>query len=107
MIVKVAVACDGLAIAPYFAQSTSYTVYTVKDGRVMESRNLPVFDRSGSQLPTLLDSIGVGTFIAGGIDNGTVSALHSSDIDVVSDAAGDPLSAVRGYLSNVLCAVED
>ncbi len=43
---RVAVACDGLVVAPYFVQTTSYMIYNVERGIIVGSNNLPALDKA-------------------------------------------------------------
>lgn len=104
---KVAVACDGLVVAPYFVQTTSYQIYTVERGVIVGSNNLPALDQSISQLADLLKDIGIDAFIVGRIDADMAAILRTSGAELVTDAKDDPLVAAREYLSGVFAAVVD
>ena len=92
---RVAVACDGLVVAPYFVQTTSYMIYNVERGIIV------------GQLVELIKTIGIDAFIVGRIDNETAVALRTSGTDLVTNAKDDPLLAAQGYLSSVFTAVAD
>lgn len=104
---RIAVACDGLVIAPYFVQCTGYMVYTVQYGRVVESRNLPALDQPISLLANVLLSLEIDTLIVGRIDEEMAAMLSSAGLEVVANAQDDPLVAVQDYLSRIFSAVED
>ena len=104
---RVAVACDGLVVAPYFVQTTSYMIYNVERGIIVGSNNLPALDKAVGQLVELIKTIGIDAFIVGRIDNETAVALRASGADLVTNAKDDPLLAAQGYLSSVFTAVAD
>lgn len=103
---KIAVACDGLTISPYFVQTTSYTVYNVERGVIVGSNNLPALDQTISQLAVFLRSIGVDAFIVGRIDADMADVLRTSGAELIVDAQDDPLIAAKEYLSRIFTAVE-
>ncbi len=96
----IAVACDGLAIAPAFVQCSSYMCYEVAEGQPIGCRNIPAFDQPPEKLPEFFDAIDADTVIVGCIDGDIAANLEAHDVKVVSDKLGDPLSAVREYLSD-------
>ena len=104
---RVAVACDGLVVAPYFVQTTSYMIYNVERGIIVGSNNLPALDQAIGQLIELIKSIGIDAFIVGRIDNDMAAALRASGADLVTDAKDDPLLAAQSYLSSIFTAVVD
>lgn len=104
---RVAVACDGLVVAPYFAQCRSYMIYAIERGKVVGSRNLPAFDQSVGGIAKLLQDLEVDALIVGRIDAEKASGLRSSGVDLVTDAQDDPLLAVRDYLASIFSLVED
>ena len=104
---KVAVACDGLVVAPYFVQSTSFMIYTVRYGVVVDSRNFIAIDQPIKQLAELLRSLGVDTVIVGRIDANKAAALEAAGLEVIRNAADDPLIAVREYLTSILVTIEE
>ena len=103
---NIAVACDGLVIAPYFVQCNGYMVYSVDRGVVVDSRNLPVFDRSVHRAVNLFQSIGIDVLIVGRIDSEMASVIRSSGIELVEGAQDDPLVATREFISNLFLAAE-
>ena len=104
---KIAVACDGLVVAPYFVQTTSYQIYTVERGVIVSANNLPALDQTISQLADLLKSIGIDVFIVGRVDSDMAATLRTSGAELVTDAKDDPLVAAREYISNAFAVVAD
>ena len=104
---KIAVACDGLVVAPYFVQCTSYTIYTVKLGRIVDSRNLVAFDQTLRQLGEMLHSLDIDVLIVGRIEPDVQAFLASFGLEIVPNAEDDPLVSAREYLTSIFSAVED
>ena len=104
---RIAVACDGLCVAPYFVQTTSYAIYSVEHGTFVSSINMPALDQTISQLAELLKQLEIDAFIVGKIDSDMASTLRTSGADLVTDAKDDPLMAAREYLSSIFFADED
>jgi len=104
---RIAVACDGLVVAPYFVQSRSYMIYFVELGRIVGSRNLPIFDKPIFKLVDFLKSLEIDVLIVGRIENDIAAMLRSSGVELVTYAKDDPLVAVQEYLASVFSAVED
>lgn len=104
---RIAVACDGLCVAPYFVQTTSYAIYSVEHGTFVGSNNMPALDQTIPQLAQLLKQLDIDAFIVGKIDSEMASTLRTSGADLVTDAKDDPLMAAREYISSVFFAGAD
>ena len=98
---KIAVACDGLSVAPLFLKCTSYMCYTVERGVIVDSRNLPAFDQPIEAAANVLRSLGVDVLIMGRIDPDAKERLGASGATLVTGAKGDPLQAARSYLASM------
>lgn len=94
----IAVACDGLTIAPAFVTCSSYMCYDVSTGSPMNCRNIPAADQPLQNLPIFLDSIGADVLICGQIDREVAALVEAHGVEVVSGRRGDPLTAVEDYL---------
>jgi predicted Fe-Mo cluster-binding NifX family protein len=105
--VVIAVSCDGLNIAPYFTQTTSYMVYTVERGIIKESKNLPAPGLTEAELFDLLHAIDANTLIVGHIDCNLASHMCHQGIEVIADAEGAALDVAKAYLSKTLTGVLD
>ncbi len=103
----VAVSCSGLNVAPYFTQTSSYMVYTVERGVIVDSRNLPAIGKSTDELIGLLHAINVDTLIAGKIECSLCGSLCHDGIEVIADAEGDALTVMKAYLTETLTGVID
>lgn len=110
---KVAVACDGMNVAPYFAQCTSFMCYDIQRGIVVNSQNMPLNDQPAINSLDLLKAMGIDTLIVGRIEYEFASKLCHSDIEVVAGAEGSAVDVMHAYLTKTLsgvsepCSIED
>ncbi len=103
----IAVSCDGLEIAPFFTQTTSFMVYTVERGIITKCKNLPAPGLNEDELFDLLHAINADTLIVGRIDCKLASHMCKQGIEVIADAAGTALDVAKAYLSKSLTGVLD
>ena len=104
---KIAVACAGLNVAPYFSQCSNYMCYTVDRGIIVGSQNMPALDQPLEQLIELLRTIGMDTLIVGRIEYDMASKLCISGIEVVAGAEGTALDVAKAYVNRTLSGVSD
>lgn len=104
---KVAVACDGLNVAPYFAQCTSYMCYTVERGIITGSANVPITDNPAMKPLEFLKALGADTVIVGLIEYDLASNLCHHNIEVIAGAEGPAADVVRAYVSRTLSGVSE
>lgn len=103
----VAISCSGLSVAPYFTQTSSFMVYTVERGIIVDSRNLPAIGETTKELIDLLRAIEVDTLIAGRIECDLCGLLCRDGIEVIADAEGEALDVMKAYLTETLTGVID
>ena len=104
---KIAVACNGLDVAPFFSQCSNYMCYTVDRGIIVGCQNMPALDQPLEQLIELLRAIGMDTLIVGRIEYDMASSLCISGIEVVAGAEGEALDVARAYVARTLSGVSD
>jgi len=104
---KIAVACAGMEIAPYFTQCTNYMCYVVERGIIKSSRNIPALDQPIESLVEMLQSIEMDTIIVGLIEYDIAAVLCHSGIEVVAGAQGEALDVVRAYVSKTLSGISE
>ena len=68
VLMRIAVASEGLEVAPRFRQCASYMCYRVERGIIVECQNLPNPGLAAPKLVALLVEMGVDTLIVGAID---------------------------------------
>lgn len=94
----IAVACDGLAIAPAFVRASSYMCYDIVAGSPARCRNIPAADRPLGRFPQFLASLGAEILVTGAIEADVRGYLEGCGIEVVDGCSGDPLDAVQRIL---------
>lgn len=110
---KIAVACDGLNVAQFFSQTTSYMCYDVVKGIIVDCKNMMAFDQPLDKLVELLQSLEIDTLIVGRIEYDIASSFCRSGIEIVAGAEGESLEVAKSYLSKTLsgiiepCSIEE
>lgn len=94
----VAVACDGLTIAPAFVMCSSYMCYKIAAGSPAGCRNVPAADQPLDHLPRFLAALGADILVTGVIDADIKEYLEGCGIEVADGRSGDPLAAVEDLL---------
>lgn len=104
-IVRIAVACAGLEVAPYFAQRTNYMCYDVERGIIEDGKNVPALEKGAMSLTDFLQTLEVDTIIVGRIEYDIASSLCRTGVEVVAGAEGEALEVARAYISKTLSGV--
>lgn len=104
---RIAVASDGLEVAPYFASTTSFMCYTVTRGIITECQNMPNPALPLEQLVELFLELGIDVLIVGRIEYNIANRLCRAGIEVVAGANGNAADVARGYLTKTLTGVEE
>ena len=111
---RIAVASDGLEVAPYFASTTSFMCYTVTRGIITECQNMPNPALPLEQLVELFLELGIDVLIVGRIEYNIANRLCRAGIEVVAGANGNaatiPLTAAstsRGEQPRIACHRRD
>ena len=102
---RIAVASNGLDIAPHFAQCLNLNYYTTRSYEIAESQNIPAQGCSGDEYAQLMDKIGVDTLICDGIAPDVKSAFEAHGIGVVTQAKGNALKAAEAYAASRAAAL--
>ena len=76
VLMRIAVASEGLEVAPRFRQCASYMCYRVDRGIIVECQNLPNPGLAAPKLVALLVEMGVDTLIVCGCDT-NICVLHT------------------------------
>lgn len=99
---RIAVASEGLGVAPYFRHCASFTCYKIECGIIVECQNMPNPHREPAQLAAVLRELGVSALITGTIERNAVDALRAVDIEVVANQTGSARDAAEAYLADTL-----
>ncbi len=99
---KIAVTYQNGQIFQHFGHTEQFKIYTVEDGKIINSE---VVDTNGSghgALAGLLSALGVDALICGGIGGGAQMALAEAGIKLYGGADGSCDAAVEALLSGAL-----
>ena len=99
---KIAVACDGLAIAPQAASCTSFTCYTINAGIIAGCSNVPNLGLTPRERAQFLSEMGVSALIARHFSPEGIEALVSAGIEPIDTRCATPRDAVDAYLRDTL-----
>ena len=107
VLMRIAVASEGLEVAPRFRQCASYMCYRVDRGIIVECQNLPNPGLAAPKLVALLVEIGVDTLIVGAIDYDVANVFCHAGIEVIAGAHGSAREVVQAYLTRTLTGVDE
>lgn len=102
----IAVASEGLDVAPLFRSTTSFMCYTVTKGVITECQNMPNPALPIDQLVGLFKDLGIDVLIVGRIEYEFADRFCHAGIEVVAGAKGNASDVSRGYLTQTLTGVE-
>lgn len=103
---KIAVASEGLRVAPLFRSTVSFMCYTVEKGIITECQNMPNPKLSIDDLVALFGELGIDVLIVGRIEYEFANRLCRAGIEVVAGANGNAADVAREYLTKTLTGVE-
>lgn len=103
---RIAVACDGLAIAPQAAACTSFACYTVDNGVITGCSNVPNMGLTAQESLDILRQMGINVLIARAFTAEARSALSESSIDQIISEAPTPREAADAYVHATLMGDE-
>ena len=95
----IAVTTEDGQVFQHFGHSSEFTLYTIRDGAVVDKRVLPTNGTGHSALAVLLGEEKVNALICGGIGGGAINALGERGILVLPGAMGDADAAVEQYIT--------
>ena len=107
VLMRIAVASEGLEVAPRFRQCASYMCYRVDRGIIVECQNLPNPGLAAPKLVALLVEMGVDTLIVGAIDYDVANVFCHAGIEVIAGAHGSAREVVQAYLTRTLTGVDE
>jgi len=85
----------------HFGHCAYYTLFTVKDGKVVEKKRLESPQGCGckSGIAPVLHEMGVEVMLAGSMGDGAKNVLQKNQIKVVRGCSGDVEKLVNDYLA--------
>lgn len=99
---KIAVASEGKTVAQHFGHCDGFNVFTVQEGKVIESKFLQNPGHRPGFLPNFLNDMGVNVIISGGMGGGAIEIFNEKGIQVITGATGDAEDSVNRFLSGNL-----
>ena len=101
---RIAVACQGLDVAPRFARSSSFMCYRVDRGMFADCQNMPNLSFPPAQL---LKDLDVSVMIVDRIDPTSETALKAAGIEVQTGYTGTASAAARTYIGRTLSGTHE
>lgn len=91
---KIAVAATGRNVSEHFGHCETFLIY---DSLSAETSVVPNPGHKPGFLPNFLGDMGVNVIIAGGMGGGAIEIFNARNIQVVTGAQGDAISAAKAY----------
>jgi len=104
---KIAVASEGLEVAPYFEGCTNYNCFTIENGTITNYRNLPNQAFPDGKAVAVLSGLGIDTIIVGRISKRSMDFLKGQDFTVFPGALGGAKEAVEAYITTTFMACDE
>lgn len=104
---RIAIACEGLRVAPRYEYCESYMCYTVDHGIIVDGQNMPSPGVNYHEIAATLYEIGVRVLIVGMIDESIANLYCEQGIEVIAGARGDARHVVDQYLTDELIGVDE
>lgn len=104
---RIAVACEGLGVAPRYEFCESYMCYTVDHGVIVDGQNMPSPGVDYRQVASILKELDVRVLIVGSIDPAIADLYCNCDIDVIAGAFGNARRVVERYLTDELIGIDE
>ena len=104
---RIAVACQGLDVAPRFARSSSFMCYRVDRGMFADCQNMPNLSFPPAQLAQVLNDLDVIVMIVDRIDPTSETALKAAGIEVQTGYTGTASAAARTYIGRTLSGTHE
>lgn len=103
---KIAVACDGLEVAPQASRCSSFACYTVTNGIISGCSNVPNMGITLKECVDTLVQMNINVLIAGMLSDDLGRELEAAGIEYVLSSASLPSEAAQSYLHRTLLGEE-
>lgn len=100
--IKLAIACDGDSVSPHFGRCEKYVLVLIKDGEIVEKREILNPGHRPGFLPGFLKAQGVNVVIAGGIGAKARELLQHYGISCILGVTGIVDEVIDSYLKGTL-----
>ncbi|MCH4183904.1 MAG: hypothetical protein LKF61_00255 [Eggerthellaceae bacterium] len=95
---RIAVASEGLDVAPQFAQCANFNYFTTKSFEIVDSQNIPFRSCTIDDCVRLFKTIGTDAIICDSISTVSQRILTDQGFEVVQQAHGNALQAAQRYI---------
>ena len=97
---KIAIPTREGLIDNHFGHCDHYTIYTVEDGKIIESQTLPSPQGCGckSNIASVLEQMGVTVMLAGSMGEGAKNKLEGHNIRVIRGCSGAVEAVAESFL---------
>lgn len=99
---RIAVTYDDGLVFQHFGHTEAFKVYTVEDGKVVDSQVVSSDGQGHGALAGLLSDKAIDALVCGGIGMGAVNALSDYGIRVYAGVSGNADEAVERLLAGTL-----
>lgn len=99
---KIAVTYENGQVFQHFGHTQQFKVYTVEDGKIVDSRVCGTDGRGHGALATVLRELNADVLICGGIGGGAQAALNNAGIQFFGGVQGDADAAVQAWIDGTL-----
>ncbi len=103
---RIAVASQGLDVAPWFLHCSSYMCYRVEKGLITDCHNMPNLSMSSQQTAHLMHDLGITVVLANNLEGSAKQALQEAGIETVEGMNGTASAAARQYVTRTLTGTE-
>ncbi len=103
---RIAVASQGLDVAPWFLHCSSYMCYRVERGMITDCHNMPNLSMSSEQTAHLMHDLGITVVISNNLEGSAKRALEAEGIETVEGMSGTASAVARQYVTNTLAGTE-
>lgn len=104
---RIAVACDGLSVAPHAAGCASFTCYSVNHGIISGCCNVPNMGITIFESVETLKQMDTDVLIAGSFDDELIAVLAGAGIEPVALGLPSPKEVAEAYLHATLMGETD
>lgn len=99
---KIAIATEGKSVSQHFGHCEGYTIYEVKDDKVINNKFVLNPGHRPGFLPVFLKEKEVNVIISGGMGASAQQLFNDNKIKVVVGASGNCDDVIQSYLSGEL-----
>lgn len=99
---KIAVASEGKFVTEHFGHCENFSIFDVKDGRILSFESLPNPGHRPGFLPNWLHERGANVIISGGMGGGAIEIFNEHGIEVIVGVSGEAQTLVEDYLKGTL-----